>query len=196
MICIEFIVDKVVYQVHSCGRYSRRPSMPPALLVRQALTIGCYTVIKLKRAIAILQLVYSSFMAYMQYEPLVKCQGLHRPFLQQFAYLYMSCVNLMGNFVQGSYMQVTVIPPAGPVDNAVRPIFSHPLYTLSPQTGAIRPPPRALLLEPSHRSDSILPPSSSAEGDGRQTTQCSTTLISKPTSMHPGGRAARPCQGT
>ena len=55
--------------------------MPPALLVRQALTIGCYTVIKLKRAIAILQLVYSSFMAYMQYEPLVKCQGLSSPFL-------------------------------------------------------------------------------------------------------------------
>ena len=45
----------------------------------------------LKSAIAILQLVYSSFVAYMQYEPLIKCQGLSSPFLIAVSHLYMSC---------------------------------------------------------------------------------------------------------
>jgi len=128
----------------------------------------------LKSAIAILQLVYSSFVAYMQYEPLIKCQGLLSPFLIAVSHLYMSCVNLMANLGQGSYVQVMVIPPAVLGANAIR---AHPSNTISPQIGAVRPPPRALLLGWSHRSDSILPLSPSA---GEARLQSTSSSFSSP----------------
>ena len=105
---------------------------------------------KVKSTLAILQLGYSSFQAYMQYEPLVNCQGLSSPFLIAIPHLQMSCVNLLANLVQGSYTHVTVIPPAVPA-NTIVPL---PLDSVIIQSPAITLPPPALLLGASHLDNS------------------------------------------
>ena len=105
---------------------------------------------KVKSTLAILQLRYSSFQAYIQYEPLINCQGLSSPFLIAIPHLQMSCVNLLANLVQGSYTHVTVIPPAVPA-NRTLPV---PVDSVIIQPPTITLPPPALLLGASHLDDS------------------------------------------
>jgi hypothetical protein len=69
---------------------------------------------KLNTAFAILQLIYSVIEAYVQYEPMIRNQGLSSPFIIAVAYLYMSFINLIANLVQGSYTHITIIPPKQP----------------------------------------------------------------------------------
>lgn len=66
---------------------------------------------KLNTVFAILQLVYSAAQAYIQYEPMIRNQGLSSPFIIAIPYLYMNFINLIANLVQGSYMHITIIPP-------------------------------------------------------------------------------------
>lgn len=67
---------------------------------------------KLSTSSAILQLIYSTFQGYEQYEVLIRNQGLSSPFIVALPYLYMSFINLVANLVQGSYSHVTAIPPS------------------------------------------------------------------------------------
>jgi len=66
---------------------------------------------KLNTAFAILQLIYSLVQAFIQFDPLIRVQGLSSPFIIAIPYLYMSFINLMANLVQGSYTHTTIIPP-------------------------------------------------------------------------------------
>lgn len=116
-------------------------SLPWNCRIRTTQSLMLYPVSsKFKSTIAILQLSYSTFQVYIQYEPLVRCQGLSSPFLITIPHLYMSCVNLMANLVQGSYTHVAVLPCASPIITTIptsQPAPSEPL--------TISPPPQALL---------------------------------------------------
>jgi hypothetical protein len=83
---------------------------------------------KLNTAFAILQLAYSVAQAYMQYEILIRVQGLSSPYLIAIPYLYMSFINMIANLVQGSYTHITVIPPVrSPTDTSPPTSVSEPL---------------------------------------------------------------------
>ena len=104
---------------------------------------------KLKSTLAILQLAYSSFQAYMQYEPVVVCQGLSSPFLIAIPHLYMSSVNLIASLVQGSYTHVTVIRPTR---SGVATTAAVPPQPLNPPPPPVTLPRRVLQVEsPTHR---------------------------------------------
>ena len=85
--------------------------LPPTSRVNMSIKLFPATN-KLNSAFAILQLIYSLVQAYIQFDPLIRIQGLSSPFIIAIPYLYMSLINLMANLAQGSYTHVTIIPPA------------------------------------------------------------------------------------
>lgn len=68
--------------------------------------------------IALIQLIWSAYTAYMQYGPLIRDRGISSPFLIALPYSYMNFVNLIANLVEGSYQYITVLAPIDrPVSN-------------------------------------------------------------------------------
>ena len=94
-------VDTVICSLPPLSRMTPGTATPPLFPASN----------KLNTAFAILQLAYSAAQAYMQYEILIRVQGLSSPYLIAIPYLYMSFINMIANLVQGSYTHITVIPP-------------------------------------------------------------------------------------
>jgi hypothetical protein len=84
--------------------------LPPTSRVKMTIKLFPATN-KLNSAFAILQLIYSIVQSYLQFDLMIRIQGLSSPFIMAIPYLYMSFINLMANLVQGSYTHVIIIPP-------------------------------------------------------------------------------------
>lgn len=55
------------------------------------------------------QLLWSVYTGYIQYDLLIRDQGLSSPFLITFPFIHMNFINLLANLVEGSYPYITVL---------------------------------------------------------------------------------------
>ena len=114
-------------------------SIPPTCRFRAQQTLRLFpSSNRLKSTLAILQFFFSSFQAYMEYDPLIRCQGLSSPFLIAVPFLYyMTLLNLLANLVQGSYTHVIIIPPVPNTDTIHSTVQSPIPIQSGPQGRAI-----------------------------------------------------------
>jgi len=69
---------------------------------------------KVAISLALLQLIWSVYMASSQYVPLIRDRGLSSPFLIAIPFFYMNFVHLIANLFEGSYQYITVLSPIHP----------------------------------------------------------------------------------
>ena len=170
-------------------------SLPWNCRFRRQPTLTLYPVSsKLKPAIAILQLVYSSFMAYMQYEPLVKCQGLPSPFLTAIRISVHELRQFDGKLCSGKLHAGHGYSACRACEKCNSPDFLPPLeYRFSTNRRNKTSTTRfAIATISSFRFYIAIticgrrwPPNNPLDSQ-----YSATTFISKPTSMHSGGCAA------
>jgi hypothetical protein len=83
----------------------------------------------LATVLALIQLFYTVFKAYIDYSPAIEDMGLSSPYILVLPYLWASFLNLVANLLQGSYSHVTVLESEqefGTINGLDREVTSSP----------------------------------------------------------------------